>query len=112
MRRATLAVFFTVLAGLAAAAQAPPKLKVYISADMEGIGGVVTRLQLAPGEPEYERFREFMTAEVNAAIVACPPINLWTFSARKFPPRGLIRIAYTASASRWANFSARSGMFP
>ncbi len=70
MRHTTLAVLFTVLAGLVAAAQAPPKLKVYISADMEGIGGVVTRLQLAPGEPEYERFREFMTGEVNAAIEA------------------------------------------
>lgn len=52
-------------------AQAPAgKLKVYISADMEGIGGVVTSLQLSPGQPEYERFREFMTGEVNAAIEA------------------------------------------
>ncbi len=46
----------------------PKKLKVYISADMEGIGGVVTRQQTNPQGFEYERFREFMTGEVNAAI--------------------------------------------
>ena len=45
-------------------------LKIYISADMEGVVGVVTDEQLGPGGFEYERFREFMTAEVNAAIVA------------------------------------------
>lgn len=45
-------------------------LKIYISADMEGLAGVVTDAQLGPGGFEYERFREFMTAEVNAAIDA------------------------------------------
>jgi len=45
-------------------------LKIYISADMEGIVGVVTDAQLSPDGFEYERFREFMTAEVNAAIDA------------------------------------------
>ena len=43
-------------------------LKVYISADMEGIGGVVSDQQLNPAGFEYGRFREFMTAEVLAAI--------------------------------------------
>jgi D-amino peptidase len=47
-----------------------PGLKVYISADMEGIAGVVGREQLVPEGFEYERFREFMTAEVNAAVEA------------------------------------------
>src|SRR5262245_38212827 len=46
------------------------KLKIYISADMEGIVGVVTSDQLGPQGFEYERFREFMTQEVNAAIEA------------------------------------------
>ena len=59
--------------------QAPPEsparaagdsLKIYISADMEGVGGVVTGEQLGPGGFEYERFREFMTAEVLACIEA------------------------------------------
>jgi len=51
----------------------PPSLlfakgKVYISADMEGIAGVVTGEQLGPQGFEYPRFREFMTNEVLAAI--------------------------------------------
>jgi len=48
------------------AAQRP--LKVFISVDMEGIGGVVTSEQLGPTGFEYARFREFMTAEALAAI--------------------------------------------
>ena len=44
--------------------------KIFISADLEGVVGAVTAEQLGPGGFEYNRFREFMTAEVNAAIVA------------------------------------------
>ncbi len=44
------------------------KMKIYISADMEGVVGVVTGEQLGPSGFEYERFRQLMTAEVNAAI--------------------------------------------
>ena len=54
-------------AALALPAQAKD-LKVYISADMEGVAGVVIGSQLAPDGFDYERFRRFMTAEVNAAI--------------------------------------------
>jgi len=43
-------------------------LKVHISADMEGITGVVTDAQLGPSGFEYQRFREQMTREVLAAI--------------------------------------------
>jgi len=43
-------------------------LKIYISADMEGVVGVVSNEQLGPQGFEYGRFREFMTQEVNAAI--------------------------------------------
>lgn len=50
--------------------KAQDKLKIYISVDMEGIVGVVTREQLGPSGFEYNRFREFMTQEVNAAIEA------------------------------------------
>jgi len=46
------------------------KLKVHISVDMEGIGGVVTGEQLGPTGFEYGRFREFMTREAMAAIEA------------------------------------------
>src|SRR5687768_1552300 len=43
-------------------------MKIFISADMEGVVGVVTNEQLGPQGFEYARFREFMTQEVNAAI--------------------------------------------
>jgi D-amino peptidase len=45
-----------------------PGLKVFISADMEGVAGIVTADQLLTPGFEYARFREFMTAEVLAAI--------------------------------------------
>lgn len=57
-----------VLALLASPVAGQRPLKVYISVDMEGIGGVVTSEQLGPSGFEYGRAREFMTAEVNAAI--------------------------------------------
>ena len=53
---------------LPSVAPAQPGLKVYISADMEGIAGVVSADQLGPTAFEYQRFREFMTNEVLAAI--------------------------------------------
>jgi D-amino peptidase len=56
------------LAALILPATAFAKGKVYISADMEGIAGVVTGEQLGPQGFEYQRFREFMTNEVLAAI--------------------------------------------
>jgi D-amino peptidase len=43
-------------------------LKVYISADMEGVVGVVTGAQLGPSGFEYAKAREYMTQEVLAAI--------------------------------------------
>jgi D-amino peptidase len=44
------------------------RMKIFISADMEGVVGVVTGEQLGPTGFEYARFRELMTQEVNAAI--------------------------------------------
>ena len=55
---------------LASEVSAQDGLKVYISADLEGVVGVVTGDQLGPGGFEYGRFRQFMTNEVNAAIAA------------------------------------------
>src|SRR5437867_10011573 len=51
---------------LAASTQA--RRKIFISVDMEGITGVVQPAQLGPDGFEYQRAREWMTAEVNAAI--------------------------------------------
>jgi len=49
-------------------AQAPRARKIFISVDMEGISGVVQPAQLGPDGFEYQRAREWMTGEVNAAI--------------------------------------------
>ncbi len=62
-----------VMALICAAMVAPPAdgqrpVKVFISVDMEGIGGVVTSEQLSPSGFEYAKFREYMTAEALAAI--------------------------------------------
>lgn len=43
-------------------------MKLLISADMEGISGVVLTHHTVSSHKEYERFRRLMTAEVNAAI--------------------------------------------
>lgn len=45
-------------------------MRVYISADMEGVAGVVTGDQLVPEGFEYEQAREQMTREVVAAVEA------------------------------------------
>ncbi len=56
-----------VLMPLVLHAQTRPR-KVFISVDMEGITGVVQPAQLGPDGFEYQRAREWMTGEVNAAI--------------------------------------------
>ena len=43
-------------------------MKILISADIEGIAGVVHAEQTRPGNTEYESARRLMTEEVNAAI--------------------------------------------
>jgi len=70
MRSIRLVLCLILLVVLASTAAAQKPLKIYISADMEGVAGAVTSEQLGPDGFEYERFREFMTAEVNAAIDA------------------------------------------
>ena len=60
-----------VLAGLLAwPARGAEPVKIFISADMEGLTGVVSGDQLGPTAFEYAAFREVMTAEVNTAIEA------------------------------------------
>jgi D-amino peptidase len=55
------------LAASVAAAQRKG-LKVFVSADMEGVGGVASDVQTTPKGREYEKFRRLMTQEVNASI--------------------------------------------
>jgi len=66
-----LALFAVIAAsGRVVPAQQPAsRMKVYISADMEGIGGVSTwEKQASPKGADYETFRRLMTLEVNSAI--------------------------------------------
>lgn len=42
--------------------------RVFISADIEGVAGIVTRLQTADDGAQYQEGRQLMTDEVNAAI--------------------------------------------
>ncbi len=66
---ALAAAIVLVSAALRAQAPAPSGLKVLISADMEGVGGVSTwSVQAGSKGREYEKFRVLMTKEVNAAI--------------------------------------------
>ncbi len=43
-------------------------MKIYISADMEGVTGVTHPEDVIPGRSRYEGFRKLLTADVNAAI--------------------------------------------
>ena len=66
MRMRVATVLSIVLFSLAH--QASAQIKVYISADMEGVVGAVTGAQLSPSGFEYQKFREYVTEEVLAAI--------------------------------------------
>ncbi len=64
-----LSLFFFAICGSALGAP-PHPLKVYISVDGEGVGGVSTwSKQSSPEGADYEQFRRLMTLEVNAAIL-------------------------------------------
>ena len=65
MKRALAALMLVLLA---VSTHAQRTRKIFISVDMEGITGVVQPAQLGPDGFEYQRAREWMTAEVNAAI--------------------------------------------
>ena len=69
-RHVCLLAFLGGLMALGAETQPAEKLKVYISADMEGTVGTVTGDQLGPSGFEYGRFREFMTREALAVVEA------------------------------------------
>jgi D-amino peptidase len=66
MQKLSALATLCILSASSAFAQRP--LKVYISADMEGITGVASVDQLSPTSFEYNQARQWMTAEVLAAI--------------------------------------------
>jgi D-amino peptidase len=65
LARLSLVAVLSLIVAPVAAQQAR---KIFISVDMEGITGVVQPAQLGPEGFEYQRAREWMTGEVNAAI--------------------------------------------
>jgi D-amino peptidase len=74
-RKLKLGVFGLLVSSLliadASLAQQPGRkdgLRIFISADMEGVTGVVTSNQLTPDGNDYQQSRLVMTNEVNAAI--------------------------------------------
>ncbi len=71
MKRSMLALGTAALLSLClvlAAAQQKPRLKVFISVDMEGICGVVHGDQTSPGAQGYSEARKWMAQDVNAAV--------------------------------------------
>src|SRR5688500_12942765 len=68
--RTRLVAALALVAAFPLSAQQRPKLKVYISSDMEGIAGLVLGNQVSGGERDYSVGRRLMIAETNAAIAA------------------------------------------
>jgi len=79
MTALSAAALLTLLFGFALAGRAQEPLRVFISVDMEGIGGIGTPAMTSSSGKDYARGREFMTGEVNtvvAAILEHGPANI------------------------------------
>jgi len=72
MIRSSLIIVF-VTSAMLAAAQKP--LKIFISVDMEGIGGIGTSAMVSSSGKDYDTGRKLMTAEVNAVVAAIFEVN-------------------------------------
>lgn len=68
MRRARFVAFVALLWAASTASGQSQRLKIFISADMEGIDGVVHSDQTSAQGSEYARARKLMVEEVNSAI--------------------------------------------
>lgn len=69
VKRATMVFVLLMAVALAAYGQEQP-LKVFISVDMEGIGGIGTGKMTSSGGKDYALGRRLMTEEVNAVVAA------------------------------------------
>ena len=63
-----LITFFLIISSFAHAQTKP--VKIFISVDMEGIGGIGTSAMTSTGGKDYDTGRKLMTAEVNAVVAA------------------------------------------
>lgn len=46
-------------------------MNIFVMVDMEGISGILNTCQVSPDKPEYNRARQFLTADVNACVEGC-----------------------------------------
>jgi len=70
-RPASLATAFCTLALIAPSLSGQSPIRVFVSVDMEGIGGIGTgKMTNSGGGKDYETGRELMTSEVNAVVEA------------------------------------------
>lgn len=83
-----------------------PAVKIFISADMEGVAGVVHWDQVDPGKPDYDHARRLMTAEVNAVVAGAIEggagdvvVNDSHYTMRNLLPQELDRRARLISGS-------------
>lgn len=67
MKKLVLFCFMITFSGIA---QSQDTLKIFISADMEGVGGIGTSQMTRNNGKDYTLGRELMTAEVNAVVAA------------------------------------------
>lgn len=67
MKKLVLFCFLVTFSGIA---QSQDTLKIFISADMEGVGGIGTSQMTRNNGKDYTLGRELMTAEVNAVVAA------------------------------------------
>lgn len=70
MKFKLIIILWSLILASTGAVRAKEDMKIYISADMEGLVGAVTEQQLGPEGFEYNQFRRIYTNEVNAAIEA------------------------------------------
>lgn len=81
-------------------------MKILVSADMEGIAGVVHWDQVDPGKPDYDCARRLMLGEVNAAVAGAfeggaaeVVVNDSHYTMRNLLPHGLDRRARLISGN-------------
>lgn len=88
-------------------------MKVYLSADMEGLAGVVSPSQLTRGTAEYEEARHLLCGEVMAAIDGACEAGAETIVVRDAHGSGLnLPLAGLDGRARYVLGSSQADRFP
>ena len=79
-------------------------MKLYLSVDMEGVGGIVDIAQTDEGHREYPRAQGWLMEEINAAVesaqTARPPTMIGMLRFDCMPMRLVNAFSCTASSGR------------